>query len=55
MVITDGDMSRMTAWFNAVQDLNPAYLNAEDYKLILRMYEYRGLRVPNSIKEGVRE
>ncbi|WP_270692886.1 MULTISPECIES: hypothetical protein [unclassified Aeromonas] len=36
-------------WFDAVQDLNPAYLNKGDYALGKELYERLGLRVPNSI------
>jgi hypothetical protein len=37
-------------WFDAVQDLNPAYLTTEDYILARSIYEDLGLRVPHSIE-----
>lgn len=39
-------------WFNAVQDLNPAYLTPADYQLAREIYEQLGMRVPQSVVEG---
>jgi len=50
-VLTEQDHERIRQWFSVVQDLNPAYLVAEDYVLAKRLYEKLGLRVPNSITE----
>lgn len=36
-------------WFNAVQDLHPAYLEYADYALAKEIYERLGARVPHSI------
>ncbi|QTL95519.1 hypothetical protein [Aeromonas jandaei] len=40
-------------WFDAVQDLNPAYLKKGDYALGKELYERLGLRVPNSISTNI--
>lgn len=37
-------------WFDAVQDLNPSYLDATDYALPKQLYEALDMRVPDSIK-----
>lgn len=47
--ITPAQAERMRQWFDAVQDINPGYLEAADYELAARLYESLGLRVPNSI------
>jgi hypothetical protein len=39
-------------WFDAVQDLNPAYLSPADYQLARVVYEQLGMRVPHSVTEG---
>lgn len=38
-------------WFDAVQDLNPKYLEELDYKLAERLYNHLGMRVPDSIAQ----
>jgi hypothetical protein len=45
-------ISLFRQWFDAVQDLNPAYLTAADYQLAREIYEQLGMRVPHSILEG---
>lgn len=40
-------------WFNAVQDLNPAYLEAADYDLAATIYADLGLRIPSSITSNL--
>jgi hypothetical protein len=40
-------------WFDAVQDLNPDYLEKKDYQLAEKLYTVLYLQVPNSIKEKV--
>jgi hypothetical protein len=39
-------------WFNAVQDLNSAYLTPADYQLARVIHERLGLRVPHRVLEG---
>lgn len=41
-------------WFNAVQDLNPAYLTASDYVLAIRIYESLEWPVPRSVSKGAK-
>ena len=36
-------------WFDAVQHLNPGYLERDDFVLAKRLFEVFGMRVPNSI------
>lgn len=43
--------SRVIAWFEAVQDTTPAYLEAADYKLIVQFYELTGRQIPSSVKD----
>jgi hypothetical protein len=40
---------RMLQWFNAVQDLNPAFLDAEDGKLAVTLLKQLGRRVPDRV------
>ncbi|ENO80316.1 hypothetical protein [Thauera sp. 63] len=49
--ITPADAERMRQWFDAVQDLNPGYLEQADYELAARLYQALGLRIPQSIHE----
>ncbi|MGI4942053.1 MAG: hypothetical protein ACRYHQ_16080 [Janthinobacterium lividum] len=44
------DIDLIRQWFNNVQDVNPQYLERQDYDLAQRIYEHLGHRVPNSIK-----
>ena len=41
-------------WFNAVQDLNPAYLTDEDYILAEQLYKALGQRFSNADTARVR-
>lgn len=45
----DADLYRQ--WFNAVQDLSPAYLEPADYIAAKALYERLNLRMPSSIRE----
>lgn len=40
-------------WFDAVQDVNPAYLERKDYVLAKALYEQLGMRVDHSILRGI--
>lgn len=46
-LLADANMYRQ--WFNAVQDLNPKYLEAADYQAAKKLLEYLGMRVPRSV------
>lgn len=43
------DLDLCRQWFDAVQDLNRDYLEAADFALAKRIYEFIGMRVPSSI------
>lgn len=47
--IVEVDLIRQ--WFNAVQDLNPDYLESNDYVLAVKIHKLLGLRVANSVLE----
>jgi hypothetical protein len=51
--LTQEELDLTRQWFNAVQDLNPKYLEPADYVLAKRIYEALGMRVPSSITENV--
>lgn len=53
ITLTDKELDMFRQWFNAVQDLNPAYLTKEDYQLVNNIYQKLGWRVPNSIKDNL--
>lgn len=46
------ELDRVRQWFDAIQDLHPAYLGHEDYELARKIYIALGIRVPNSIREA---
>ena len=47
MNIEELDLVRQ--WFDAVQDLNPAFLKREDYALAARLYAILGMRIPDKV------
>lgn len=47
------DLDLCRQWFDAVQDLSPAYLEQRDYLLAKKLYEALDMRVPHSILERV--
>ncbi|EKH9212929.1 hypothetical protein PAQ92_004719 [Vibrio parahaemolyticus] len=49
--LSDEQLHRIRQWFDAVQDLNPSFLEKEDYILAKSIYESLGMRVPNSIND----
>ncbi len=46
------DAARYREWFDAVQDLNPSFLTADDYRLAIALYQRCGMRVPKSVQIG---
>lgn len=54
-LLTNEETHLLRQWFNAVQDLNPAYLEAQDYVLAEKIIKSLGLRVPISISEKVKK
>jgi hypothetical protein len=51
MTLTGQELDLMRQWFDAVQDLNPDYLEAADYEMAAKIYKKLGMRVPNSIAD----
>lgn len=51
--LTDGQTELCLQWFNAVQDLNPAYLDSADFVLAKSLYDRAGRRVPASVAHGI--
>lgn len=49
------DMELCRQWFDAVQDLNPRYLERADYALARRLYTRLGMRVPHAILRALGE
>jgi hypothetical protein len=45
MTFTREQMELMRQWFNAVEDLNPLYLEKQDYELAKTLYDALGMRV----------
>lgn len=45
------EMELCSRWFSTVQDLNPHYLQAEDYALAVRLYTLLKLPIPPKIAE----
>lgn len=49
MELTKDELELCRQWFDAVQDLNPRYLEMPDYFLARKIYSNLGMRVPESI------
>lgn len=49
--VNEADLCRQ--WFDAVQDLNPEYLDHNDYVLAKKLYEILKMRTPYSILKYV--
>lgn len=49
MEISPKELEIIRQWFDCLQDTNPGYLTPEDYQLAKRIYDLRGIRVPDSI------
>ncbi len=47
--LTVDELNIARQWFDAVQDLNPAYLTLQDYELAQKIYQKLGMRVPLTI------
>ncbi len=54
MTLDAEDLNLVRQWFDAVQDLNPAYLTDADYELAQDIYEKLEMRVPSSILNGLK-
>jgi len=53
VVISNEELELIRQWFDAVQDMNPGYLERQDYELAQAIYTRLGMRVPNSITDKV--
>ena len=51
MQLSNEELDLTRQWFDAVQDLNPKYLEPKDFALARQLYEHLGFRVPNSLKQ----
>lgn len=49
--LTEEEANLVRQWFNAVQDINPAYLKEPDFKLAAKVYEACNARLPQSITQ----
>lgn len=51
--LSNPELHLIRQWFESVQDTNTEFLQVDDYVLAPKIYERLGLRVPNSIKNGI--
>ena len=51
----DETLNVFRQWFDSVQDTNPSYLKAKDFRLAKKVYETLGMRVPSSIEARCEE
>lgn len=49
MNLTRDELELCRQWFDAVQDVNPEYLQPSDFVLAKKIHELLGMRVPHSI------
>lgn len=50
MKLNNEEIARCAVWFNAVQDLNPDYLEQEDFELAIKLYDVLGMKISESIR-----
>lgn len=50
ITIDKAEADLIVQWFNAVQDLNPDYLEQPDFVIIARLSALSGRRISNEIK-----
>jgi hypothetical protein len=51
MNFSEDELELFRQWFNAVEDLNPKYLERKDYLLAKKVLDELGARAPNSMLE----
>lgn len=51
MNFSEEDLELFRQWFNAVEDLNPKYLERKDYLLAKKVLDELGVRAPKSMLE----
>lgn len=52
IVLDEQELDLVRQWFNALQDLNPKYLEKQDFELAVQIHEALGAKVPLSVREG---
>ena len=50
-MLTAGELNLARQWFGCIQDINGGWLDTEDFKLAIRLYEMCGMRVPDSVRQ----
>ncbi len=53
--LSSEDLELCRQWFCNVQDLNPEVLNKKDYQLAKNIHDYFGIKVSNSLQNGLVE
>lgn len=48
--LTRQELELIRQWFDCVHDVNPNFLERQDYLLAKKIYELVGMSVPNSIR-----
>lgn len=51
MTLSEDELELVRQWFNAVEDMNPKFLELKDYALAKKVLVELGARVPNSMLE----
>jgi hypothetical protein len=51
MIITLDDADRCRQWFDAICDVNPEFLDSEDYRLGLSLYDACGMRPSDKLQK----
>lgn len=51
MLITLDDADRLRQWFDAICDVNPQFLDSEDYRLGLSLYDACGMRPSDKLQK----
>ncbi|EOT7841596.1 hypothetical protein [Pseudomonas aeruginosa] len=51
MNFSEDELELFRQWFNAVEDLNPKYLERKDYLLAKKVLDELGAKTPNSMLE----
>ena len=49
LALSENELDLIRQWFDAVQDLNAAYLETADYHLAKKIYSHLEMRIPNSV------
>lgn len=55
MDLTREELDLCRQWFNAVVDIAPEYLDKDDYRLAIRLYETLGHFIPEDLRRKSRD